>query len=314
LGRGLSDLEESTLAEALGPQASTPLMRIFASGEGEAAGDPETGRIQLVLAEADAPAKVMDVAWALVEDQSHHVAAQAVLRDVTLQREREESLRLYAQQMTLAQERERQRIARELHDEAVQMLVSLCQGLDQLGSAHQRGSQAPTPDALREQAKQALASIRRFARNLRPTLLDDLGLIAAIHWLVSDMAQRLSIDARMETAGPSRRLPNDVEITLFRVVQEALRNTERHAHAAHVLVEVDYLDSGVTVSITDDGEGFTPPTPLRSLACQGHLGLLGMQERIQMIGGSLSVSSSLSEGARITVYVPDTAESLAAVG
>jgi signal transduction histidine kinase len=159
-------------------------------------------------------------------------------------------------------------------------------------------------------AKQALDSVRRFARDLRPTVLDDLGLIAAIHWLVSDMGRRLGIEARMETSGRLRRL--DTEVALFRVVQEALHNTERHASASEVLVQVRFLPKSVLLTITDNGRGFTPPTALHSLVGEGHLGLLGMQERVQLLGGSLALSASPGQGVRIEVSVPDAAAPSAA--
>ena len=310
LGHSVTALQTSSLQDVLGLQAAEPLLHVFDSGDAEHDGDPRPGRQQIVVDSGTATAKVMDAAWAIVEDESHQIAAQAVLRDVTLQREREESLRLYAHQVTLAQERERQRIARELHDEPVQLLVSLCQGLDHLGVAQRTGREPPAPDTLREMAKQALDSVRRFARDLRPTLLDDLGLIAAIHWLVSDMGRRLGIEARMETAGSLRRL--DAEVTLFRVVQEALHNTERHASASTVLVQVRFLPKSVFLTITDNGKGFTPPTALHSLVGEGHLGLLGMQERVQLLGGSLALSASPGRGVRIEVSVPDAAAPSAA--
>jgi two-component system sensor histidine kinase UhpB len=307
LGYSVEALEASTLAEVLGDEPGGRLTEALARVEGESPGEASRARTQIALADNWGTKKTFDVALAIVEDESHHLAGQAVLRDITVQREREESLKLYAAQITLAQERERQRIARELHDDAVQSLVSLCQGLDQLNGAGAKARQAPDPGELRELAKHTLDSVRRFARDLRPTLLDDLGLMAAIHWLVADAGKRLRIDARMEVAGKPRRLQSDAEVTLFRVVQEALHNVERHAAASQVLVELEFANDAVHIRVTDDGKGFAVPPALRSLAGSGHLGLLGMQERVQLLGGTLQLRSHPGEGTCIEVSVSQVA-------
>lgn len=301
LGRSLPELQASTARALLGENAADNLARVLRERDPS---ETTPGMDCMVTLIAGATHRSLQVTWSLVDDGAGRVVAQAMLRDVTVQRAREETLRAYAQQVTQAQEKERQRIARELHDDVAQLLVALCQDLDRL-SVSGVATPTGTQDA-RERAMAALDAVRRFARDLRPTMLDDLGLVPAIHWLVSDLGRRQNLKTELHVAGNARRLPDDVEITLFRVVQEALRNVERHARASNAVVEIHFGETGVEAAIQDDGRGFEPPHSLRALAGSGHLGLLGVQERIRLIGGTLRVVSSPGDGVRLTVSVPDS--------
>ncbi len=304
-GRRLLDLLSLDATALLGAAAASRLAELMRGSPGQLGG---RDRMQITLVGHDASERVVDVACAAVGDEGGRPVIQAVLRDVTVQRRREESLRLYAEEVTRAQEQERKRIAQELHDDVAQLLVALCQDLDLMRRAERREpARRPevSADQVHSKATVILDTVRRFARALRPTLLDDLGLESAIRSLVTDLGQRRAIEARLRVSGVAWTLPDDVAITLFRAVQEALRNVERHANARSVLVDLIFGDVATSVTVSDDGEGFSPPDNLGSLARDGHLGLLGMQERVQLLGGTLELSSTPGAGTRLRVTVPD---------
>jgi len=210
-------------------------------------------------------------------------------------------LESYVLQVTRAQEEERKRIARELHDDAAQSLVSLCRGLDGLAEPAWAlpGAATLRLRELRGEAGEVLESVRRFSRDLRPAMLDDLGLVPALEWLTSDLEDRLGLDAGLEISGSPRRLSPEVEVALFRIAQECIRNVERHAHASRVLVQAVFEDPVLTLSVTDDGVGFDPNVD--HLLVSGRLGLVGARERAQLVGGSLSVRSAPQQGTTVTV-------------
>ncbi len=239
------------------------------------------------------------------EDLLRAVAAQigVALENDRLHRLEKEHLRSYVHEVTRVQEEERRHLARELHDTAAQDLVLLARGLDALA---ERLPPEPAARAreLRARAAETLEGLRRLSRDLRPTVLDDLGLVPALEWVVADLTGRTGVDARFHLSGPARRLPAETELALFRVTQEALRNVERHAGARRVEVRVSFDDDRVRVEVEDDGAGFEVAEPLERLALEGKLGLLGMRERAQLVGGALTIRSRPGEGTAVTVTVP----------
>ena len=132
---------------------------------------------------------------------------------------------------------------------------------------------------------------------MRPPTLDDLGLATAIRGLLADLSERANIEGQFSIAGTERRSDTDVELTIFRIAQEALRNVEHHAQAEHVAVTVRYTDHKIAVDIVDDGSGFVT-TPTTDFAATGHLGLLGMRERAETLGGKLDIDSTPGKGTR----------------
>jgi signal transduction histidine kinase len=215
-------------------------------------------------------------------------------------------LRSYAQLVTRAQEDERKRIARELHDDAAMSLVVLCRGLDSLGDSDEGFSSEHrlALGELRSVATATLADIRRFSRDLRPAVLDNLGLVAALEWLRSDLIERTGLKVDLQVEGNRRRLNSETEVAVFRIVQQALRNVERHAGASELVVEVTFKSDQLALSITDNGCGFVLPATSDELIRRGKLGLLGMRERAQLVGGTLSIQSQPGEGTHIAVEVP----------
>jgi signal transduction histidine kinase len=228
----------------------------------------------------------------------------AVADNARLRERERERLQTYVRLVVGAQEDERARISRELHDETAQELVVLCRELDALiasGSDLSAGASARL-QGLRVRARQTLEDLRRFGRDLRPALLDDLGLAAALEWLVDDMGKRTMIEATLEIRGSFGRLPPEVEVALFRITQEALRNVERHALASRVTVAVDFDPHLVQIAIQDNGTGFQRISSDR-LARLDHLGLLGMEERARLVGAEMSISSEPGTGTQVTVRV-----------
>jgi len=193
-----------------------------------------------------------------------------------------------------AQELERQRLARELHDETGQALTSILLGLKQL-----EGPEAPEAvQALRELVVATLQDVRRLAVELRPKVLDDFGLVPALERLTQGFAEHTGITVDLEASAIAERLPVEVETAIYRIVQEALTNVVKHAHAQRVSVLVTRAGGRIRAVIEDDGSGFDPT------ATDGGIGLIGMRERIELLDGSLAVETSETSGTTVAVEVP----------
>jgi signal transduction histidine kinase len=216
-----------------------------------------------------------------------------------------ENLRFYAWQITKAQEDERKRIARELHDDTAQQLVALLRQLDTLAASEENLSEAGTErlERIQQRIDDALLGVRRFSRDLRPSVLDDLGLLSALEGLLPDLEES-GISTNLSISGDKHRLPLDVEMALFRIVQEALNNVNKHAHASNVTIGVEFIDSRVKVVVRDDGQGFELLGSPGDFAYSGKFGLLGIEERTLLLRGNLQVQSGKGKGTTISVDVP----------
>ena len=231
---------------------------------------------------------------------------QVLLNDVTERRHRQSALEEYAGLILDAQEDERQRIAQELHDETVQSLVLLCRRLD---AAEEALTDSPLTvagelAALHDDAEASIASLRTLLRGLRPPTLDDLGLVSAIRALAVEVSTRSPLDVELTIHGEPQRLHRAAELALFRIAQEALRNVERHSGANHAHISLRFSEQTVDLSVTDDGGGFAMPERLTHLSSQGKLGILGMQERVRLVDGTLHITAEGGEGTRIAATVP----------
>lgn len=205
-------------------------------------------------------------------------------------------------QILQAQEEERQRLARELHDEAAQSLTSLLVHLRLLERAHEPEQAQQHVQKLREITARALDDVRRVALDLRPTILDDLGLGAALEWRVDEFIQASGVSATIQIDGLERRLARDIELVFYRVGQETLTNIARHAQARQVSVSLRRENGLLRLEIVDDGVGFNPAT-LPARTSRG-LGLLGMRERLAMINGSLTIESAPGRGTHLLASAP----------
>jgi signal transduction histidine kinase len=217
------------------------------------------------------------------------------------------SMRYYVQQVTRAQEDERARIARELHDDTLQSLIVLSRRLETLAKADERLSPSRALELydLWKHTDDVIQGLRRFNRDLRPSTLDDLGLVPALEGLAAGMTDVDGIITRVYVKGAIRRLAPEVELALFRIAQEALNNVKKHAEATEVVINVAFTDDAVEMTVHDNGKGFTLPAPVEELATSGHLGLIGMLERARLLGGALSINSQQGLGTNVIVTVPD---------
>ena len=204
--------------------------------------------------------------------------------------------------VTQAQEEERKRMARELHDSTSQELAVLVMRLEALAAAHPDAAAAIGPS--RDLAVAALEGVHRVIFHLRPSMLDDLGLPSALAWLVSTQFDKTPVAARCEVSGTERRLPPRLETSLFRLAQEAVANVVRHAEASNVVLMFTFGESGVELTVEDDGAGFDPSGFTTAAADGRGLGLLGMRERVELWGGTFEVDSAPDQGTRIHVTVP----------
>jgi two-component system, NarL family, sensor histidine kinase DegS len=248
---------------------------------------------------------ILTVAANVVRDHGRPVGYQYIARDVTRERRMQENLRYYLEQVTRAQEEERIRIARELHDDTIQALVVLSRQLDEIATSenHMPTDKKVELENLRQDTNNIMAGIRRLSQDLRPPTLDRLGLIPALEWLVDDVKKHSGLIVKLSVSGSERRLHPEAELLLFRIVQEALRNVWRHAEATEVKIKVE-TSSRIRITIKDNGKGFNVPDTIGDLAKDGRLGLVGMHERIQLIGGTLKMTSKPQKGTSLVIDVP----------
>ena len=200
--------------------------------------------------------------------------------------------------MVEGQELERARLARELHDETGQALTSILLGLKQLEDAKSKEEASSAATTLRELIVATLQNVRRLAVELRPSALDDFGLSPALERLAETVREQSGIAVDIQSALDSR-LPEEIETALYRIVQEALTNVAKHADAKHVSIVVTRRGHAVTAVIEDDGRGFGAGGEPG-----GGLGLVGMKERVGLLGGRLAVESTEGAGTTIVAEVP----------
>jgi two-component system sensor histidine kinase DegS len=243
---------------------------------------------------------------ALFETLAAAVVGCLVVWLIESQARQKELHQFYARRITQAQEEERQRIARELHDETLQMLIVLSRRLEALAATPQLTSETARQklSSLRELVVHAVRDARRFVRDLRPPALDHLGLVAAIRGLVNDLGDGGGITAQLEVQGPARRLLPEEELTLFRIAQEALNNVRWHSGASRATVRLVFTPDRVQMAVEDNGKGFKAPDGIGDLVAAGKLGLVGMGERARTLGGTLSVRSLQGQGTSIRVDLP----------
>jgi two-component system, NarL family, sensor histidine kinase UhpB len=208
-------------------------------------------------------------------------------------------------QIIKAQEEERLRIARELHDETAQALASLLVRQRVAERSQDPEALQRTMADLRVLTAEALEGVRRMALELRPTMLDDLGLVAAVEAFARQFSQRTGVPVEVKVSRRPERLPPEVELVAFRVVQEALSNVARHSRATRAEVLLTGTTDSLVVSIADDGQGFDLPTALDSR--ERSLGLFGLHERAGLVGGTLSMDSEPGRGTRVRLEIPTPA-------
>lgn len=213
-----------------------------------------------------------------------------------------ENLEIYIELATEAQEKERKRLSRELHDDTLQSLATSMTEIGTVASSENLDGARDRLLRVQEILAGTMSSVRRFCKDLRPSLLDDLGLIDAIDWLACDLEARIGISVILDVQGERRRLEERHELLIFRVVQEALHNVEHHARATQVHLGINFDLGNLVISVADNGQGmssFGPPL-------ETGLGLRGMDERTKLLKGSLIIESKPGRGTKIILVVPFT--------
>jgi signal transduction histidine kinase len=201
-----------------------------------------------------------------------------------------------------AQEEERKRVARELHDEAGQALTALQLGLARLERESSSKHTKKQAASLRSLSVDTMEAIRNLALDLRPSALDELGLIPALQDYVRDFSRRAGIPMEIEATPAEARLPPEVEVALFRVIQEGLTNIAKHSRAGHAWVSLQVKRQAVEATVRDDGIGFDVDKVMH--ASGRSLGLFGMRERVELMGGNFTVESWPGKGTRLHLVVP----------
>lgn len=210
----------------------------------------------------------------------------------------------YIGAITSAQEEERLRLARELHDDTIQELIALKQRLQLARKAAKDHSTAPLLQQLENLAESTIDNVRRMTRALRPIYLEDLGLVTALEMLAQETSQPDALQVDFRRTGPEKRLTREAELALYRIAQQALNNVVRHAQARHSSVTMDFSEAEIRLDVWDDGIGFAVPPHPTDLAPAGHFGLLGMRERAELIGARLEIRSEPGVGTRVSVRLP----------
>lgn len=240
---------------------------------------------------------------------------QETVMQLSVSRRRQAELSDYAALVTSAQEDERRRLARELHDDTAQALIALSRGLDALVTGRDGSSSAASTSRyaadLSELAKRTLDGVRRACQDLRPSVLDDLGLPAALESLAHSVTQR-GLPCDFSLVGDAATAPPEVEVTLYRIAQEALSNARQHAHAGVASLDIAYAPEGITLRIMDNGCGFDYERQVRAYGASSWdaheqrpgLGLMGMRERAALIHAKLDVISTVDAGTTITLFAP----------
>jgi len=210
----------------------------------------------------------------------------------------------YIGAITSAQEDERMRLARELHDDTIQAVIALKQRvqLAQKLVKDQRGRRSLSE--LEILAEQTIENLRRLTRALRPIYLEDLGLVTALEMLARETSQVNQMETDFQKQGHERRLQSEVELALYRIAQEALSNVAHHAKANHAILHFSFSDHEIQLAVSDDGIGFQMPKSPTDFAPNGHFGLLGIHERADLIGARLEIESVIGKGTSLKVVLP----------
>jgi signal transduction histidine kinase len=216
------------------------------------------------------------------------------------------SLRSYIGAITAGVENERRSLARELHDDTIQTLIALNQRI-QMVLIDSQEKQKVSLSELQSLVQQAMINLRRMIGGLRPIYLEDLGLVASLEMLVREMGQSANIPVSFTSHGSERRLVSQSEMSLYRMVQESLNNVIHHASAKHAWVDLEFTGTELAIQIRDDGKGFVVPSNPAEFPERGHFGLLGLQERSELINADLAIVSKPGKGTTISIRLANSA-------
>ena len=228
--------------------------------------------------------------------------------DVTERNILRQNTQYYVSQITRAQENERKRISRDIHDGAIQLLASLALSVDSLAKNenHNNDHARQSLHDLRRKINAILHDLRFIINELRPNVIDQVGLLAALEHMVEDIREQPTntIDITVCVYGPSRRLQPEMELMLFRIVQEALNNARRHSEANKVKVNGRYKADSLKLTVVDNGKGFAVPRRITDLASTNRMGIIGMQERVKLLNGIININSRPGKGTVVQATCP----------
>ncbi len=290
----------------LAPASATPIRQKVLEA---LAGELPVVVVQEKILRLDGVTRQIELVLARLPDHGE-TAVQMVITDITervrvredLERSRAQSRRMAAG-LVAAREEERRRVARELHDELGQRLTALQMELSNLGQ-NQRDGQQQHVQSLHDMVGETVQAVRRIATDLRPLMLDDLGLAAALEALAQDTARRTGIHVSVRAEVSDCAISDAASIALYRMVQEALTNVSRHAGARKARIDLHHDKDDLVLTVRDNGVGF----PNLSLVRDGSHGLAGIRERAEMLGGNLVLDNLPEGGARIVVRLPAVAD------
>lgn len=234
------------------------------------------------------------------------------LTQVTRILESAKNRQLIGLKIIVAQEEERKRIARDIHDGVAQSIANVvlrAEIAEKMIAKKDAGSVLSEIDQLKGQARSGLEEIRKIIFNLRPMALDDLGLVPILRKFTQDFEEKAKIRTKFDLFGKESRLPSAMEVAIFRLVQEAFTNVLKHAEATFVSLDITYQLQMVKITIHDNGRGFQMDTLQSKMTGGSHFGLLGMRERVELLEGRFEIESSPDAGTKITMLIPIKMES-----
>jgi PAS domain S-box-containing protein len=248
----------------------------------------------------------IEVSSRAIYENGELVGVQGMARDITERKLAEDALQVFSRQLIEAQEDERRRIARELHDQIGQILTAVKMNLHTVQQYCQGSEAGPYVKDNIEAVDEALRLVRDLSVDLRPPILDDLGLTTALRWYVDRYTKRtgLSVDVLIDLVDENERFSRDLETACFRIAQEALTNVVRHAKASHVVVRVTRDANALLLTVKDDGIGFDVERLRKRAPRVATLGLISMQERAHAAGGTIDLDSAPANGTEIRFSLP----------
>lgn len=254
--------------------------------------------------------KPVEVSSRVIMRNSRAVGIQGSVRDITERKRAQEALQAYSRRLLEAREAERQNISLELNDEIVQVLTAVSLNLQSIRNSCSTPGDATRLNGSIQVIEEALTKIRQHSRELRPSLLDDLGLAAALRWYIARYSERSGIDAEVTGDADLGLIPQETKTACFRIAQEALANIARHAHATNATVHVVNQHGQLHLAISDNGVGFEAQQVLSGTSSPKALGLLWMFERAVAVKGRLEINSAPGKGTRVFVNMPIVQSSL----
>jgi two-component system, NarL family, sensor histidine kinase DegS len=225
-------------------------------------------------------------------------------RELAMRGQRERERQAYMKQIFKATDEERRRISQELHDDTIQTLLVVATYASSLDSSGE--------ELVRENSKlikhtllQVVEDLRRLTLDLSPSILDNLGLLPALRWSMDHLRKEDSLEVDVVVQGSPRRIKSDLEINVFRIIQEAINNVRKHSGASKVMLALEYDEKSIQITLMDNGKGFELPENLNTYSLDAKMGLLGMRQRANFIGGILTIDSKPGEGTKISFSLMD---------